>query len=324
MVKSCFILLFIVFFSPPAFSITYQELAELHEIISRGKAKEFSTKYEEEAKQLEKEGNLRKAAETYFKASMLERVSGNYQKGIICGDKAGELAEKTGYLEIRARSAHQVARSYLSIADFEKALHFFKEASVFSEQLDLKGVQASSYAGIGNIYRRTSKLKEALEYQKKAYAGYEILVSETGGLANLSPTSNARKARKMSKNPAAVRNFIDIAVDLGDTYAALNDFKSAADLYDHALKYASGVPDRTLKVYLSIGNSWSEKGDYQKGLEYHMKALELAYAVNIPSFVSAVNYAVARDYQTMGKLDDAVTYYTKAVAALEDQRSMLQ
>ena len=321
---TCFIFLFIIFLSLPAFSMTYLELDKLNEIISQGQSKEFATKYEEEAKQLEKEGNLKKAAEMYFKASRLERVSGNYQKGLLYGEKARELADKTGHFEIRARSVYQVARSYEAIADFDKALHFYEEASVLLGQENLKGVQAESYARIGRIYRKTAKLREALEYQKKAYAVFEILVTETGVATKISPTRETRRARAMSQNPRTVRNFIDIAVELGDTYAALNDFKSAADLYDHLLKYAYDMPDKKFRVYLSIGNLQSKKRDHQKALEYHMKALELADAINIPRYVSAVNSAVARDYQKIGKLEDAVTYYKKAVMALEDERSMLQ
>ena len=61
--KSCFIFLLIILFSLPAFSMTSQELVKMDEIISQGKSKEFAKKYDDEANQLEKEGNLKKAAE---------------------------------------------------------------------------------------------------------------------------------------------------------------------------------------------------------------------------------------------------------------------
>ncbi|MBA4349167.1 MAG: hypothetical protein C0415_04155 [Thermodesulfovibrio sp.] len=301
----------------PAYSI------ELHEIIQKGKAKEYLQKYEEEAKNFEAEGKLKQASKAYLQASRLARAAGNYQKGILLGTKASELSEKTDYSEIQPQAYYEIASSYVAVADYERALPLLEKTALLASGLDMKVLEANAYEKIGIIYRKLDNPQKALEYQKRAFGFYERIVEALKG-PEVSPTQEKKRAKRKLKETRFVRNFIEIALSLGNTYTELNDYKSAIEFLDKALFYSSDIKDKLLKSYLGMGDFHFKKGDYSKALEYHKKACELSDNLDIPGLTAAAYAKTARDYQRLRRFDDAVEHYKKAIAAVEDQRSMLQ
>ena len=247
----------------------------------------------------------------------------NYQKGIFLGTKASELSEKTDYSEIQAQAYYEIAVSYVAIADYERALPLLEKTALLASGLDMRGLEANAYEKIGTIYRKLDNLQKALEYQKKAFGFYERIVEALKG-PEVSPTQEKKRAKRKLKETRFVRNFIEIALSLGNTYTEMNDYESAIEFLDKALFYSSDIKDKLLKSYLGMGEFHFKKGDYSKALEYHKKACELSNDLDIPSLTAAAYAKTARDYQRLRRLDDAVEHYKKAITAIEDQRSMLQ
>ncbi|MEW6410224.1 MAG: CHAT domain-containing tetratricopeptide repeat protein, partial [Nitrospirota bacterium] len=298
---------------------------EVYEIIQKGTAKESLQRFEEKARNLESKGKLKKASEAYLKASNLARASGNYQKGILFGTKATEIGEKINNPEIQARASIFTALSYIKVADHERARLLLEKGAVLASQLDMKGLEAKAYEHMGNIYRKLSNPQKALEYHKKAYSVYERLVAAVEE-PEVSPTTKKgrKRAERRFSDPRFVRNFIDVAIAIGNTYKNLDDYASALDYFDKALFYAQGIKDKELKAYMSIGDIYFRKGNYHKALEYHKKSCELSDSINIPWLTISTYSKAATDYRMLGKLENAIDHYKKAIDAIEDTRTMLQ
>jgi len=316
----CLLVLFVV--SSPAYPVVIGGVDEVRPYIQQGKAAEYLPQYEERAGKLEEAGDLRKAAETYLNASHLARATGNYQKAIVLGAKAAEIAEEVHYPGIMAKALMHTGQAYHVIADYEKALAYFERAARLGKRIKHKFTEASGYERLANTYRKLDQTQKALEYLKNAGSIYETLVSDLRS-PDVSPTKGSRKAKKQFTNPAVVRTYISILTNQGNTFLRLQEYDSALESFKKALYYASDK-DQILEINNGMGDLHYKKGDIQKALEYHEKAFRIAGEMNVPWYKMMSFSKTALDYHQQKNYTEAIERYARAIEFIEDQRSMLQ
>ncbi len=298
--------------------------SEFFKIIQSGKAKENIMKYEENARALESEGKLNKAATAYIETSILARSSGDYQKGILYGTKALELGEKTDSPKIQARASLHTAKSYIAVGNYEKAVLLLEKAESLAAHLVAEeALRINIYVTTIRLYSKGINPEKALKMQKRAFEFYENIMYVIS-LPSRQGIVEQRKLQNKFHRPGFKRNFIDLMVTLGDAYAEQGDDKSALELYDKALLYAKDIKSHISKVRVSLGDFYFKKGDFQKALGYHKKVCSGSVIADHPNSIAYACSNAARDFSMLGKREKAVEYYKIAIDTIEDLRSMLQ
>jgi CHAT domain-containing protein len=317
MMARLLMLLLALLFAVPAHCLEYND------VIRKGKTKEYLLKYEEDAKQREERGDLKGAAEAYFEASRLARTAGHYQKGVLYGLKAVDLSVKTRDDEVLARALVQTAWSYMLIADFDRAIPLFEKGAALASDQHMRGLEAKAQESLGTIYRKRGDLQQSLAYQQKAFGFYESFLAALEG-PSASATRTRKKAVKKFSDTGFVRNFIDVALGIGETHLELNDDVTALAYFEKALFYSTDMKDKVMKTNNSLGDLFYKKGAFGKALELHKKAAGLAESVDIPRLTMVSNARAGRDLLSLRRFDEAVEYYRKALESVESQRSLLQ
>lgn len=292
------------------------------QIIQKGKARSNIQKYADEAEKYVSEKDYFKAAESYLTASSLSRASGNYQKAISFGVEAISYAEKARAKHIKIRAMISVAKAYKNVADKEKALEYLNQAAQIAAENKMKGLEAVAYEQIGNIYR-PSDLKKTLFYHMKAYDFYESQLPAVSSL-DYSPSNDKKKKKNILQRVGHVRNFLDISISLGFTYLALDEYDKAETILEKALPYAEGQLEKQIKLNMSFGDLKKKRGDLSSALDYYKMACESAVSLDLPYYVVKACRRTGRDMRDLGRKEESVQYFRKAIEAIEDQRSMLQ
>lgn len=315
-------LLICLYIVPPAYPVVIGGIDEVRPYIQKGKAAEYLPQYEERAKKLEESGDSKKAAETFLNAQHLARASGNYQKALILGTKAIDIAEAARYHGLLTTALMQTGQTYLALADHDRAIAHFERAVRLGKKIKNVFAEANGYERLANVYRKMDQPQKSLEYLKRAGSIYESLVSNLTS-PDVSPTKESRRAKRQFTNPAVVRTYVSILASQGNTNLRLQEFETALENFNRALYYASDK-DQVQEVYNGIGDLHHRKGDHQKALEYHEKALKISLEMNVPWHLMVSLSKSASDYQQLNNHAEAIGRYAQAIELIEEQRSMLQ
>lgn len=142
------------------------------------------------------------------------------------------------------------------VGQAHKTLHYELQAASRQEQsIPASAELATTYSNLGLTYGDMGNHQNALEYQMKALAIREAILSPD--------------------DPALANSYNNI----GHTYGNLGDHDTALQYILRAINICERVfpddhPDLALSYY-NAGMTYSELGDYCKGLEYQKKALEI-------------------------------------------------
>lgn len=311
-----------LFLSVPDMAAAAVTTGERLEYIEQGKARGQAKKFAEDARQAEQEGRLKEAADFYLNASILSRSSGDYQKAIEYGRKSIGISRTARQEGTEAKALLQTARAYHRIGKQEQAIKLAEEAAVFAATRGFRGVEAAANSLLGLLYRKTDP-HTAMPYLRKAFDYYDNLLAEASG-PEVSATRAGRQARKIVRQEGHISNFIDIATSLGSAYTAAGEFASAREVLGRTERFTGDSPVLTMKVMLSLGDLDAKLGDKEKALSEHRKACDLAARLDIPHFVMRGCRATGNDLEHLGKREEAIAYYERAVSAIEDQRSLIQ
>ncbi|GAB4490299.1 MAG: hypothetical protein OHK006_22960 [Thermodesulfovibrionales bacterium] len=295
---------------------------ELREYIEQGTARGQSLKYAEDAVQAEQAGNIKAAASLYLSASVLSRTSGNYQKAIECGQKAIDLSRDAGPADIQAKALLQTARAYLRVAQQKRAAALAEEAAAYAGRYRMRGIEASANQLLGSIYRKTD-LRTALKHLREAFDYYDTLLSEASG-PEVSGTRKGKRAKRVFQQEGHVINFIDIATSLANAYLAANEIEAARDVLGRAARFSDDSPIRTMKIQMSLGDLDARLGHRGLALDRHLKACAAAVQLDLPHVVMQACRRTGNDLEHLGRQEESIAYYERAVRAIEDQRSMIQ
>lgn len=293
------------------------------DIVKEGSAKEYYPLYQQEAIRQESEGNIRKAAAYYQILSWLGWTVGDYQKGIDYGKKSIALAEKTGALWVQGWAHIGIALSYYQIGDYDHAKAQTDAALSLARRNGFPQIESRAYQSMAKILMKTGEASLALEYHKRSLEFYESL------LAVQDPTRMSRggrsgNAERMLQRDDIRRYYVANLIATGHAYARMHNHAAARDHFQKALYHGGDLRDRVMDAYLGLGMIYRNADDHAGAIEYLTKAVTLADQLDIPYFTTLTHAFLGRTYLMTGEYAQALPHYEKAVAAIEDQRSLLQ
>lgn len=293
------------------------------EIIKEGKAKEYYPLYQKKASQLEASGHIRKAAGFYQILSWLGWTIGDYQKGIDHGLKSVRLAAQSGAPGVEGWAHLGIALSYYQIGEYAPAKNHVDAALSISRSNGFSQMESRAYRSMAKILMKTGEEEKALEYHKRSLEFYESLMADLDA-TRMKKGGRAGRAERLLERENVRRFYAANLISAGHAYERLQNHDSARDHFKKALYYGSDLQDRVLDAYLGLGVVHRNKGEYQQSIDYLNKAVTLADQLDIPFFTTRTHALLGRTYLMSSEYAKALPHFEKAVAAVEDQRSLLQ
>ncbi|MEZ5083090.1 MAG: sensor histidine kinase [Bacteroidales bacterium] len=100
----------------------------------------------------------------------LYREQGDIQKGISYYQEAIALAKETNDLHTFAMTSANLANIFVETGEFDKAEKLYLEALDIAIQNQLMIVEHQCYRGLSELYKKTGRYKDALDFKSKQYS----------------------------------------------------------------------------------------------------------------------------------------------------------
>jgi adenylate cyclase len=242
--------------------------------------------YAIEAQQLAKRLNYKGEAYAYkaiglgyFYLSDNRNAALQFQNSLRLFDSLGS---KVGVANILST----LGSTYFNAGEGTKAIDFFLRSLKLSEELNDSLRIGTALAGIGVVYlNKVETLDKALEYFSQALPLFRKINYEDG-------VGNA-------------------AMNIGEIYKKKQLYDSAIAYLDQALEVYRGTIDATFPLNL-LGEIYVEQGDFEQGLMYHNRALEIARKLEgkLEMTQSLLGIASAQNRKSNYKV--AIEFYSQA------------
>jgi tetratricopeptide (TPR) repeat protein len=92
------------------------------------------------------------------------------------------------------------------------------------------------------------------------------------------------------------------------TFARNFDWRDEYSIYNHTFNYSP----KSIKILNNLGNLYHKRGDFDRAIAFHQKAIE----INPKEHKTYFN--LGRDYEVMGMLDEALAQYGKSIRCQPD------
>ncbi len=200
-----------------------------------------------------------------------------------------ELADKTNYLEAKAKALNILGACYYMKSDFSKAIEYFEQSLEASKILGIKESISDTYNNIGAIYKIQGNYPKALEYFQKSLT----IEKELGHKAGVANTYN----------------------NIGIVYDIQKDFSKALDYYLKALKTFQELGDESgiSDLYHNIGINYLSQGNYIKALEYFEKSFDIYQKNNNKNGIAWSYFNMGIVYREQNNYDKALDYFQKTL-----------
>lgn len=224
--------------------------------------------------------NLAKIAQAYLELGEYYHTLGLYTEAIAqynaALERLGPNLEDSLYITLN----NNIGKVYISLNNFELAEKYFEETRQASEQLkDDRGL-AISLGLLGSSHEKQSEYEEALQDQTRSLELFQKLGDQYG---------------------VALTN-----ENIGSIYEDLAQFDRAYEFFNSAYGYFEGENiTEEINVLNNLGDSFRKRGDYQPGLEYTTKALNLAIELNDLHQLESAHKDLSKNYALLGNFEKA-------------------
>ncbi|HEV2450347.1 MAG TPA: BTAD domain-containing putative transcriptional regulator [Streptosporangiaceae bacterium] len=148
-------------------------------------------------------------ARAHLMAGVVYQGGDQFAESLRSSQRALDLAEATGHLELRATASNNVGYCYAMLGDFATALTYCRRALRLHRGLDSPSLEATTWDSLGYIYRHLDDHRQATRSYLRAVALWRDL-----------------GARYLHA---------DALTNLGDTYRGAGDLESARSAWQQAL-----------------------------------------------------------------------------------------
>lgn len=254
----------------------------------------------------------------------------NYDKAIICFEKAAQYFEQCNFLKGSASALNNCGVIYNEKGDFDHALEFQKkslEANIKSKNEEGVG---NNYLNMGNTLNLRGDFKEAMTMFLKAETIYnklnkwESLATAYYNIAyvlyNLKQYDKAiqycekslklREEKTFNKIGMAY-NHVFLASVYSDTVRL--DLNKANYHYKKVIKLCQETGDRItlLSSYINISKIYCNQGNLDTALSYSMKSLALSKELGNQKFMVSSFYSVGDVLMKLNKSKEALLYFNE-------------
>ncbi len=227
----------------------------------------------------------------------------------------------------RVKTLNELFRAYLP-SDPLKAVGYSREALNYATEVnDQKGL-AASYNNLGVAYRTQGALDKALEYYIKSLHIYESLSNKEGIATAKNNIANLyTMKRDYSQALKYLQESHQIFVEITDTSKIIGSLNNIGNLnnelmlYDNALTYYTQAQELSERKGISypdpltnIGSLLFKQGNYQRAVEFYLKALTLEEKANNKEGVLSVLTNLAVTFTKAKQPSPAQGYLDKGFA----------
>ena len=207
------------------------------------------------------------------------RIVDDYSDGIFKSDTLIKLFTQSG-------------KVYQRIADYEKAICYFKKS--IDCQKNTKSIElGKSYRRLGEVYRKASRYEEALEWDNKALEIFhdQHIDSDDVVIAEATNAIGVVYLNMAQKFPGEAHNY----------------YLKALEYYQNALQLRLNVPDKTRDLafsYHNIGSVYNKMGNYEEALKYHQQGLQIRLDNDLEQTDIAASYTwIGNDYLALNDME---------------------
>jgi signal transduction histidine kinase len=191
---------------------------------------------------------------------------------------------------IRLRSA-QEALAYM-MANWTQHISINVELVQLAQKVGQPIMEATANHSLSVAHLKLNNLDDALRYEEKAVAIAETLPDKT--------------------------KYSFYLLGLSVPYSRLKQFDKAVHYATLAYEFFRGKnSDYEARTLQTLGNLYSEMGDYEQALEYFQLELDLIRAINFEFFMPETYCKLGMVYQKMGETDLALHWLESGVALAE-------
>lgn len=216
--------------------------------------------------------------------------------------------------------------------DYSEALEYYSKGLDFAEK---SGNSNNAVALLCNMVSIFYTLGDAGGY---LYAERAMEISETAGtsafmecMANISMAKMLslkechREAMQFAAHADSIANaegyralYPVLNLIYADSYSALGDVRKALECYQKAIGCSESAEPGTLSlIYMHFGDFYEKNGDRKAAIEMYRRGLDVSIAYGNMEFRKEILHKIADMYYTLGRYQDAVSYYRKYSSLLD-------
>jgi adenylate cyclase len=182
--------------------------------------------------------------------------------------------------------------TYFNAGEGTKAIDFFLRSLKLSEELNDSLRIGTALSGIGVVYlNKVETLDKALEYFLQALPIFHKINYEDGEG--------------------------NVSMNIGEIYKKKRLYDSAIVYLDQALEVYRGTIDATFPLNL-LGEIYVEQGDFQQGLMYHNRALEIAQKLEGKLEMTQSLLGIASAQNKKGNSKVSIEFYRQAATIAKE------
>jgi len=232
---------------------------------------------------------------------ILNKISEGYRnisdnaQAIDYAEKALSESLQNEYTVGEIDALNNLASTYILSQQLEPGIEYARGAESLAKKNNYKPGIATAYRNLGAYYIYSNKPQPALDTLKIAVEMFQEL-SDSVGLASA-------------------------LMGLGAAYTRVNEIETAITLFEDAADIFSnkGNDYQAAHAYLNLGSLYSTIiGDYQKGLDNSLNALEKFHAVNDQVKAAYAMIIIGNTYEGLGNYDKPIEYYSNALLIFEN------
>ncbi|MRT94395.1 tetratricopeptide repeat-containing sensor histidine kinase [Ancylomarina sp. 16SWW S1-10-2] len=201
-------------------------------------------------------------------------------------EDALQLASAANNHYLIVRSHLFIGNNYNNRSQLFKAEKQYKIALNLSKNNNLKRYEAISYIELGHIYSDLGNYSKALDVYLKANK-----LVETFNINDLK---------------------FSALINIANTYSNKKQWDLSILKLNNLLKSTKINQSQTAIIYTNLGTAYEEKKEYQKALDYHLKAFKIDEKAQIQGSTN-----LGQDYHNLGSVYYYLKNYTLAIEYLE-------
>ncbi|NEW60814.1 tetratricopeptide repeat protein, partial [Sulfurovum sp. bin170] len=227
----------------------------------------------------------------------LDRITGELNRAgrykTLLKDWLPDIA-KSEDEKTRVDALYEIGSSHYSLADYRKALRYYKQSLKIAEEIEDKVIVSATLVHIGQIYQSRGDLDKALAYfQQSLKIAEEIEYKAT---------------------VSAALSYI------GLIYESRGDLDKALAYFEQSLKITEEIENKAIeeRVLVYIGRIYKLRGDLDKALAYFEQSLKIVEEIGDKLGGGTVLASIGTIYQSRGDLDKALAYYEQSLKIAEE------
>ncbi len=274
------------------------------------------------------------------RVNILNSISANYknssdfENGVLYGNKALELAQKSSYRKGEAKAFFNIAAALKSKGDYEAALDYALKSLKIREDLGDKKNIPVNLSEIGSIYRVKGDLKKALEFQMQSLKIREELGDKIDIAASLNGIGSVHsdlgeyqkaleafmKSAKLSVESGETKDIASTYNNIGNVYMGLRKINKSLEYYLLALKLNEQNGNLRWKAVNlnNIASIYSQQRNFPKALEYFQQSLSIKEEISDKGGIASSLNNLGICYSNTGDHKKAIQYCKRSLAIRED------